>query len=418
MNRTDVVVIGAGQAGLAVSYLLTAAAVDHVVLERGRTAQSWRSRRWESLHLLTPNWMSRLPGWSYRGADLSGFMPASSVATYLSDYADSFHAPVLPGAEVRSVRWRDGGYDVVSHAGRWTADSVVVATGYADVPAVPQFARDLDPSILQLTPDRYRNPDSVPDGGVLVVGASASGVQLADELAGAGRDVVLAVGRHARMPRRYRGMDIMWWLDSMGVLDRPLQAQYRSRPGPSLQIVGSTDGREVDLRSLAARGIHLTGRVAGTRGRMMSLDDDLRITTAAADARLQRLLRRVDEFATVTGLDAEVEPSARPAPSVDLHTSETPSELDLHGRGIRSVIWATGFRRRYPWLQLPVLDANGEIQHTAGRTVAPGLMVVGMQRQTRRSSTFLDGVRHDAELVVTHLIEEVLTGSGTHRRAS
>ena len=289
MHGTAVVVIGAGQAGLAVSNLLTAASVGHVVLERGRTAESWRSRRWDSLRLLTPNWMSRLPGWSYRGSGPAGFMSAAEVAGYLGSYADSFDAPVVQGAEVRSVRRWAGGYLVVSDAGSWTADAVVVATGYCDEPAVPAVARDLDPTILQLTPDRYRNPDGVPDGGVLVIGASATGVQLADELAAAGRDVVLAVGRHARMPRRYRGMDIMWWLDSMGLLDRRAGPADAARPPePSLQIVGRADGREVDLPSLAERGIHVTGRVSGFGSGTVALADDLRITTAAADARLRR----------------------------------------------------------------------------------------------------------------------------------
>lgn len=311
MHRTSVVIIGAGQAGLAVSYLLTAASVDHVVLERGRTAESWRSRRWDSLRLLTPNWMSRLPGWSYGGRDPAGFMPAGSVAEHLTRYADSFAAPVVPGADVRSVRWRDGGYLVVSDAGCWTAKSVVIATGYCDEPAVPRIAGELHPTIVQLTPDRYRNPDNVPDGGVLVVGASATGVQLADELAGAGRDVVLAVG-----------------------------------------------------------------------------------------------------------LDAEIDPATRPAPSVPLRRPFPAARLGLRANGIRSVIWATGYRRRYPWLHLPVLDASGEIRHKAGRTPAAGLVVVGMSGQTRRNSTFLDGVRHDAALVVDHLTNEVLAGPGIGRRAS
>jgi putative flavoprotein involved in K+ transport len=418
MERTAVVIVGAGQAGLAVSYLLTAASVDHVILERGQVAESWRSRRWDSLRLLTPNWMSRLPGWSYRGSDPAGFMPAQEVTAYLGRYASSFDAPVFTGTTVLSVRAGGRGFVVDTDSDSWSADAVVVATGYADEPAVPGYAHALHPSVRQLTPDSYRNPGSVPDGGVLIVGASASGVQLADELAGAGREVTLAVGRHTRMVRRYRGMDIMCWLDSMGSLDQPLRPSKNRAPEPSLQLVGSTDRRSVDLPSLATRGVRLTGRVSGLDSRTVTLAGDLALTTAAADAKLDRLLLRIDDFATRTGMDREIDPPTHLAPSVPEHGSRETTLTTLHLRGIGSVIWATGYRRRYPWLQLPVLDAYGEIRQQAGRTTVPGLVVVGMQRQTRRSSSFIDGVRHDAALVVDHLVSEILLAPGTCRRAS
>jgi len=417
MFHTRVVIIGAGQAGLAVSKQLTDVGVDHIVLERGRTAERWTSQRWDSLRLLTPNWMSRLPGWSYRGTDPSGFMPAVEVAEYLTAYADSFGAPIIHGAEVRSVRRRGAGYQVVSDAGIWSAAAVVIATGYSDQPAVPELAGTLHPSIRQITPDLYRNPGDVPVGRVLVVGASATGAQLADELATAGRDVVLAVGRHTRVPRRYRGMDIMWWLDSMGMLDRPLTtAQLARRPEPSLQIVGSTDGREVDLPSLAERGIRLTGRVTGAGGRELTFADDLATTAAAADSKLDRLLGRIDHFATTTGLDHEIDPPDRPRQIADRPDARAARQPMEKVDGIRAVIWATGYRRAYPWLHVPVLNAAGEIQQSAGRTPAPGLLVIGMLSQTRRSSTFLDGVRHDAALVVDLLINGALAGSA--RRVS
>jgi putative flavoprotein involved in K+ transport len=414
MFHTRVVIIGAGQAGLAVSKQLTDAGVDHVVLERGRTAERWTSQRWDSLRLLTPNWMSRLPGWSYRGTDPSGFMPAVEVADYLTAYADSFGAPIIHGAEVRSVRRRGVGYQVVSDAGIWSTAAVVIATGYSDQPAIPELAGTLHPSVRQITPDLYRNPGDVPDGRVLVVGASATGAQLADELSTAGRDVVLAVGRHTRVPRRYRGMDIMWWLDSMGMLDRPLTtAQLARRPEPSLQIVGSTNGREIDLPSLAERGIRLAGRVTGAGGRELTFADDLATTAAAADSKLDRLLGRIDHFAATTGLENEIDPPDRPRQIAGGPDARQPLEkVDA----IRAVIWATGYRRAYPWLRVPVLNAAGEIQQSAGRTPAPGLLVIGMRSQTRRSSTFLDGVRHDAALVVDHLINGALAGSA--RRAS
>ncbi len=411
MFHTQVVIIGAGQAGLAVSKQLTEAGVDHVLLERGRTAERWISQRWDSLRLLTPNWMSRLPGWSYRGSDPAGYMPAAEVAEFLAQYADSFGAPVVHGAEVRSVRRQRGRYQIVSDGGCWSAAAVVIATGYSDRPFVPAFASSLHPSVRQITADRYRNPAEVPDGGVLVVGASSTGVQLADELAGSGRDVVLAVGRHTRMVRRYRGMDIMWWLDSMGVLDRPLTPAESARPAePSLQLVGSTDGRAVDLPSLAQRGVRVVGRVDGIDAGHLTPADDVAATTLAADRRLNRLLSRIDRFAQLSGLADEVDASHRP-----LAFADTQGFIDgQRGRrridGIRSVIWATGYRRDYSWLHLPVLDAAGEIRQFAGRTPAPGLYVIGMRWQTRRNSTFIDGVRHDAALLADQLINGALTG--------
>ena len=414
MVLTQVVIIGAGQAGLAVSRLLRATGVEHVVLERGRTGERWLSQRWDSLRLLTPNWMSRLPGWSYRGGDPAGFMPAADVAGYLDAYAQSFDAPVIHDAAVRSVRRRAGGYLVVSAAGYFSAAAVIIATGYCDEAAVPRIADDVDPSVSQITPDRYRNPGDVPEGRVLVVGASATGVQLADELAAAGRDVVLTVGRHTRMPRRYRGMDIMWWLDSMGVLDRQRRTGEARPPAePSLQLVGSTTGRDVDLIRLADRGVRLTGRVSGVGRSVFTTADDLPTTTSAADLRLDRLLDRIDRYAAKAGLLTEVDPPDRPRHFADSSiASGAPENID----GVRSVIWATGYRREYPWLHVPVLDATGEIRQYSGRTPAPGLYVIGMRWQTRQNSTFLDGVRHDAALVVYHLINGALAVSS--RRAS
>jgi putative flavoprotein involved in K+ transport len=399
MSRIPVVVIGAGQAGLAVSHLLTGAGVDHVVLERGRTAQRWDSHSWQSLRLLTPNWLSRLPGHEYSGPDPTGFMTAAEVAGYLRTYAAG--APVVEGAEVVSVRDCDTGYRVVTDADSWSARAVVVATGWCALPRVPAVA--LDTRVEQLTPATYRNPAALPDGGVLVVGASASGVQLADELVGAGRRVVLAVGRHSRVPRSYRGLDIMWWLDAMGVLDRRLD-ERRDPAEPSLQLVGRSDGRDVDLRSLQDRGVALAGRLTGADGRRYRFADDLAATTRRADTRLVDLLRRVDAFARDAGLADEIE-AAPPVRRVRTHGAL--SALDLRRAGIGTVIWATGYRRAYPWLHVPVLDAAGEIRHRGGATAAPGLHVIGMRWQSRRNSAHLDGVRHDAVTVVSQVLDHL-----------
>jgi putative flavoprotein involved in K+ transport len=399
MSHLPVVVIGAGQAGLAVSHLLTGAGVDHVVLERGRTAQRWDSYSWESLRLLTPNWLSRLPGYRYAGPDPAGYMSAAEVAGYLRGYGAG--TPVVEGAEVVSVRGRGAGYRVVTGAGSWSAGAVVLATGWCDLPRVP--AVPLDPGVEQLTPATYRNPAALAEGGVLVVGASASGVQLADELVGAGRNVVLAVGSHTRVPRRYRGRDIIWWLDAMGVLDQPLD-ERRSPAEPSLQLVGRSDGRDVDLRTLQDRGVRLAGRLTGVERRRLRFADDLADTTRRADARWTDLLRRVDAFARAGGLADGIE-AVPPVRAV--RTAAAPSALDLRHAGIGTVIWATGYRRGYPWLHVPVLDRAGEIRHRRGVTPAPGLYVIGMRWQSRRSSANLDGVRHDAVTVVSRVLEHL-----------
>jgi putative flavoprotein involved in K+ transport len=305
------------------------------------------------------------------------------------------------------VERRGGRYRVTTDAGCWTADAVVAATGWCDLPHVPAAAAALDPRIEQLTPAGYRNPAGLPEGGVLVVGASATGVQLADELVRTGRKVVLAVGSHTRIPRHYRGLDIMWWLDAMGALDRRLDdhpAPAAARSEPSLQLVGSPDGRNVDLLSLHQRGVGLVGRVTGVAGRRVRLADDLTESTGRADSRLRALLRRVDAYAVAAGLAAEID---APEPVRPVPTIGSVDGLDLHHAGIRTVLWATGYRRAYPWLRVPVFTRTGEIRHAGGVTAAPGLYVIGQRWQSRRNSSFLDGVRHDAATVVDRVLNHI-----------
>jgi putative flavoprotein involved in K+ transport len=408
VEQIDTVVIGAGQAGLATSNLLVAAGRAHVVLERGRVGERWRSERWDSLRLLTPNWMTRLPGHAYRGDDPDGYMAAGELAGHLGRYADGFGAPVVTGVSVQSVTVAGGGYLVATDAGCWSARHVVVATGWCGRPALPRFAADLSPAVDQLHASRYRNPRSLPDGPVLVVGASASGVQIADELRRSGRDVTLAAGSHVRLPRRYRGRDVMWWLDRLGMLDdRVEDVPDRARRSPSLQLVGRPAGDagdaadpDLDLGTLAAAGVRITGRVRRAHGHRVSLGDDLAGSIGAADRRLRRLLRRIDDHVDRHHLGADL-----PAPEHirAVLPPAAPDQLDLRRAGIRSVVWATGYRPSFPWLHVPVTDASGAIAHRRGVTASPGLYVVGMHWQTRRSSTFVDGVRHDAAAVVDHL---------------
>ena len=335
MHHIDTVVIGAGHAGLAVSRLLTAAGHEHVVLDRGRVAERWRSERWDSLHLLTPNWMTRLPGFSYRGPDPDGHLPAHRLVRHLETYAASFRAPVLTDTGVRQVARSGDGYRVDTDRGGWTARSVVIATGPGEQPHLPDSPWRPDPGVHVLPASRYRNPQLLPPGRVLVVGASSSGVQVADELARAGREVVVAVGRHTRVPRSYRGMDLFWWLERTGRLARTIDEVAdvaAARREPSLQLVGrGTPGQlpaDLDLATLQARGVRLTGRVAGIEGTAVRLQDDLGHSVGDAERRLERLLDSVDRHIDEHGLTAEVWPARRPRP---VPIPRAPTRVDLRG---------------------------------------------------------------------------------------
>jgi putative flavoprotein involved in K+ transport len=413
MRRTDTVIIGGGQAGLAMSRCLFDRGIDHVVVERGRVAERWRSERWDSLRLLTPNWQSRLPGFSYDGPDPDGYMDMPEVIDYFESYARIIAAPIETGTTVLAVERAAGGFSVATDRGDWEAGNVVVATGHSDYPHVPAIAGGLPRDILQVTPTGYRNPARLPEGGVLVVGASASGIQLADEIHRSGRAVTLAVGRHTRLPRMYRGKDILWWFDRMGIFDDTADRVYDievSRRQTSLQLVGRPDHATLDLPMLERMGVRLTGRAIAIDGARVSFDDDIVAHTAAADARLAQLLARVDTFVETEGLAGKV---GEPEPFVPYFwPAVAPASIDLRSERIRTVLWATGFRRDYSWLKVPVLDERGEIRHEGGITPVPGLYVIGLHFLRRRKSSFIDGVGADARDLAAHIAGR-MAGRGT-----
>lgn len=399
--RTTVVIIGAGQAGLAMSRCLTDRSIDHVLIERGEVGNSWLTERWDSLRLLTPNWMSRLPEWSYDGPDPDGYMTATDVATFLDRYRRSFDAPVIGSTVVERVEPTDTGFRTSTDNGTWDSRAVVVATGACSTPRIPAIVGALPASIRGLAPIEYRNPDQLDDGGVLVVGASASGAQIADELARSGRHVTLAVGDHVRLPRTYRGMDIHWWMDTLGLLDErydEVEDIARARRVPSLQLIGSPDRRNVGLNELVESGVRLTGRLVGVSNGRAQFSGSFANSVASADLKQGRLLAAIDEHATAHGLDRELAPPTRPAAT---HTGEPPLDLDLGS--ISTVLWATGFAPDYPWLPGHVLDRKGAIVHDGGVMAEPGMYVLGLPFQRRRKSSFIDGVGPDARELSGHL---------------
>jgi len=401
VQATTVVIIGAGQAGLAMSRCLTERSIDYVLLERGVTAHSWRTERWDSLRLLTPNWLSRLPGWTYRGDDPDGYMSASEVVRYLDDYRQLFAAPLQTDTTVESVTSTTTGFVVDTNQGPWDCRSVVVATGACSTPKIPAFSGELSGRISQLAPIHYRNPDRIEEGRVLVVGASASGAQIADELARAGRDVTLAVGEHVRLPRLYRGRDIHWWMDAVGQLDERYDEMddiVRARRLPSLQLVGSPEKRTLDLNALAGSGVGLVGRLVGVSNGKAQLSGSLANVCAAADLKQARLLDLIDEYATRNLADADLDAPHRPKPT---SVKSPPTVLELEA--FTTVIWATGFRPEYPWLGNHLLDRKGAIRHDGGVMEEPGLYLLGMPFTRRRKSSFLDGVGPDARFLSAHL---------------
>jgi len=401
-GTTDVVVIGAGHAGLATSYCLNERAIDHVVLERGEVANSWRKERWESLKLLTQNWQTRLPGFAYQGDNPDGFMSMPEVIDFMQAYADFSRAPVKTNTTVTSVSKRDDGYRVLTDSGEWQAKSVVIASGACNVAVTPKVAESIPADIRTLTPHQYRGPQQLEAGGVLVVGASATGLQLADEIQRAGHDVTIAVGEHVRMPRTYRGHDIQVWLDRTGILNEcydEVDDIARARGLPSPQLVGSSDRKVLDLNYLTGNGVRLAGRLMGAGNGVAQFSGSLANVCALADLKMNRLLDAIDQWIMTHSVLCDA-PERFDATRIDASPSLS---LDLTDGSIRSIIWATGFRPDYSWLDVPVLDRKGRIRHDGGIVEAAGLYVVGLPMLRRRKSSFIHGAEDDVRDLTAHL---------------
>ena len=409
MKHATVVIIGAGQAGLAMSHHLNQLSIDHVLLERGQVANSWRTERWDSLRLLTPNWQSRLPGYTYAGPDPDGYRTMPETIDFLSGYAARIAAPVETETTVIEVVQQENGYLVRTNQGDWTCRSLVIASGACNIASVPKVASDLPHGVTSISPMQYRNPEQLAPGGVLVVGASATGVQLASEIQKTGRQVTLATGEHVRVPRLYRGRDIKWWMDASGVLDMGLSDVddvSRVKHVPSLQLIGTPERASIDLNSLQAEGVRIAGRVVGLNGSCVQFSGSLANVCRLADLKMVRLLNTIDAWAAGAGEGSEA--GERPEPT--RVPDEPMLDLDLGAQGVKTVIWATGYRPDYSWLNMPVFDRKGRITERGGIATVPGLYVLGLPFLRRRKSTLIDGVGDDAREISAHL-QSYLSGT-------
>jgi putative flavoprotein involved in K+ transport len=404
IEHVTTVIIGAGHTGLAASRLLSERSIEHVVLERGEVANSWRRERWDSLRLLTPNWQSRLPGYRYDGGDPDGFMTMAEVVEFVSRFAALAAAPVRTNTTVTSVTPIETGYHVTTSNGDLRCRCLVVASGACNLPSVPAVEQHVPPSVTRFTPMDYRNPAQLPDGGVLIVGASATGVQLASEIHRSGRPVTLSVGEHVRLPRTYRGRDVLWWMEASGVWNQrydEIDDIARARGLPSPQLVGTPDHATLDLNALGRMGVRIVGRLSAVRDGRALFSGGLRNQLALADLKMDRLLDTFDEWARAHPRDADVGPPERFEPTAV--PASSPLEVDLGNGEIRSIVWATGYRPDYGWLQVPVLDRKGHLRHEGGVVDSPGLYAIGLPILRRRKSTFIHGAEDDARDIVEHL---------------
>ena len=400
VETIEVLVVGAGQAGIAMSEHLSQNGIPHLVLERARIAEKWRTGRWDNLVANGPAWHDRFPGLEFAG-DADAFPGKDTVADYFVDYAAQIAAPIRCGVEVMDVRRnaKGPGFQVQTSTGMIEARYVIAATGPFQRPVMPALVPD-DAGITQIHSAAYRNPDQLPKGGVLVVGAGSSGAQIADELMQAGRRVTLSVGPHGRPPRRYRGRDFVWWL---GVLNKWDAEASPDTKHVTIAVSGAQGGKTVDFRQLAAAGMTLAGRVQGYADGEISFGGDLAANLAKGDADYLAVLAEADAYVTRNGLDLPPEPEAWLIAPDPICVTHPIASLNLAAAGITSIIWATGYALDFGWLKLDCFDAKGRPIHQRGVSREPGIYFLGLPWQARRGSAFIWGVWHDAKHVADHL---------------
>ncbi|WP_236176278.1 flavin-containing monooxygenase [Pseudomonas qingdaonensis] len=404
-NRIDTLVVGAGQAGVAMSEHLGRLGVQHLVLERNRIAEAWRTGRWDSLVANGPAWHDRFPGLEFEGLDADAFAGKDQVAAYFETYAKKIDAPIRTGVEVLKVERNEGrpGFTVQTSMGLIEANQVVVATGPFQRPVIPPIAPQL-PGITQLHSADYHNPRQLPEGAVLVVGAGSSGVQIADELQRAGKQVYLSVGAHDRPPRAYRNRDFCWWLGVLGLWDA--EGVQPGKEHVTIAVSGARGGHTVDFRKLAHQGITLVGLTRAFDQGVVSFEANLAENIARGDENYLALLDAADDYIARNGLDLPEEPEARHMLPDPQCLTQPILELDLAKAGVSSIIWATGYSTDYSWLKVDAFKPDGKPQHQRGVSREPGIYFVGLPWLSRRGSAFIWGVWHDARHIAEHIVKQ------------
>lgn len=398
----DIVVIGGGQAGLAMSAVLRQRAREHVVLERSQIGGRWRTDRWDSLRFQFPNWSLELPGYAYSGDNPNGFAHWSEIVSLIESYAASNRAPVRERTEVTSLAAGDRGFVLTVPEGTILARRVVVATGPFQRPLIPRFSRDIAQTVLQTDPTRYRRPEELPEGAVLVVGSGASGCQIADELLRAGRTVCLSVSRHRRVPRRFRGKDIYWWLDRMGRFEQTIDSFPGRQWPPGIVVTGVSGGYDVNVRRLAADGVRVIGRILDASDRRLAVGTNANEVLDEADSAFDGFLTAAREFASAhPDLDLAEDESGE-SQALPSHVAELES-LDLSREKVATIIWATGYEYDYGWLHAPVLDVNGRPLQQRGISPVQGLHFLGLHWMHTIKSGLLSGVGRDAEYLANRM---------------
>lgn len=404
IEQHDTIIIGGGQAGLSISYHLTQQNREHIILERQRVGEAWRSGKWDSFTLVTPNYMLQLPGFSYNGDDPDGFLTRDEVIQYLEDYVDAFDPMIRTGVEVTSVKKGEiqNNFKLETTIGPFVTSNVVIATGTFQKPSLPEFSSQVASHIHQLHSSDYRNPDSLPAGDVLIVGSAQSGCQIADELNKAGRKVYLCTGKADRLPRRYRGHDSFWWAEKLGIMDQTVDdlgsPEARFKPNP--QVSGKDGGQTLGLHQLAHDGVTLLGHLKNVDGTDLSVADDLVDNLAQADAFAAEFKKGVDQYIQKTGIQA---PPTNVPVLKDGYDAEIITHLDLDTAGISTIMWATGYGYDYSWIDFPVFDGAGFPETDRGVTTVPGLYFVGLHFLHKRKSDLLLGVGKDAAYVAEQI---------------
>jgi putative flavoprotein involved in K+ transport len=401
-EHVQTLIIGGGQAGLVMSHRLKQHGLSHLVVERHRIAERWRSERWDGLRFQFPNWSVRLPDFPFPHIDPDGFATNREIVDFITAYAAFVAPPLRCGVAVTSLRCRDGasGFVAETSEGPIEADNVVVATGPYQRPVIPPLLND-ETDVFQVHASRYLNPDTLPSGAVLVIGAGASGAQIAEELLRAGRRVYLSVGRHTRLPRRYRGRDVIWWLSAMGMDQIPVEQRGPTRLLPV--ISGAYGGQTIDFRRFAADGVTLLGRVAAAREGVIEIAPDLAENLAGGDAIYTTFLGMADAHVERDNLNMPEDSGARAVLPDPLCLNAPIRRLNLRADGIGAVIWATGYDVDFGWVDVPVLDARGEPVHARGVTAVPGMYFLGLQWLSKMSSSSLSGVGDDAAVLADHI---------------